>query len=129
MRHKRQQSAEDYLESILILKERLGMVRSIDIVNELGFTKPSVSVAMKNLREKSLIVMDTDGYITLTEEGLSLAEGVYERHKLLLKALLALGVPEEIAKEDACLIEHDISEETFLVIKAHVEKMEAAGKL
>lgn len=123
MRKKRQQSAEDYLESILILRDRLGMVRSIDIVNEIGYTKPSVSVAMKNLREKALIEMDKDGYITLTEEGRIKAEGVYERHKLLTKALIAMGVSEETAQEDACRIEHDISEETFEKIKAHVDKL------
>lgn len=119
---KRQESIEDYLETILVLTNRLGIVRSIDIVNDMGFTKPSVSVAMKNLREKSFITMDSNGYITLTDEGQKIAECVYERHTLLTEALIAIGVPEEIAKEDACRIEHDISPETFEKIKNHVEK-------
>ena len=120
---RRQQSTEDYLETILMLKNRLGMVRSIDIVNDMGFTKPSVSIAMKNLREKRLILMDSDGYITLTDSGQGIAERVYERHTVLAKALIAIGVSEETAKEDACRVEHDISSETFDRIKAHVEKV------
>lgn len=119
---RRQQSTEDYLETILILKNRLGMVRSIDIVNDMGFTKPSVSIAMKNLREKGFILMDSDGYIMLTDSGRGIAECVYERHTVLTKALIAIGVSEETAKEDACRVEHDISSETFDRIKAHVEK-------
>lgn len=119
---KRQESIEDYLETILVLTNRLGIVRSIDIVNDMGFTKPSVSVAMKNLREKSFITMDSNGYITLTDEGQKIAECVYERHTLLTEALIAIGVPEEIAKEDACRIEHDISPETFEKIKNYVKK-------
>jgi len=120
---RRQQSTEDYLETILMLKNRLGMVRSIDIVNDMGFTKPSVSIAMKNLREKGLILMDSDGYITLTDSGQGIAQCVYERHTVLAKALIAIGVSEETAKEDACRVEHDISSETFDRIKAHVEKI------
>lgn len=119
---KRQESTEDYLETILILKERLGIVRSIDIVNEMGFTKPSVSVAMKNLREKGCITVDTNGYITLTDKGGQLAAHVYERHLILTQALMAIGVSETAAKQDACRIEHDISEETFEQIKAHLGK-------
>lgn len=119
---KRQESIEDYLETILVLTNRLGIVRSIDIVNDMGFTKPSVSVAMKNLREKDLIIMDSNGYITLTAEGQRIAECVYERHTVLTEALVAIGVPEEIAKEDACRIEHDIRPETFEKIKKHIEK-------
>ena len=116
---KRQESTEDYLERILILKKRIGQVRSIDVVNDMGFTKPSVSVAMKNLREKGLITMDTDGYITLTHEGHSIAAEIYERHTILTDALMALGVSEEVAKEDACRMEHDMSQETFRRIKMH----------
>lgn len=119
---KRQESKEDYLETILILKNRIGLVRSIDIVNELGFSKPSVSIAMKNLREKGVIAIDSTGYITLTEEGQGIAEGVYERHTVLTQALLSIGVSEDIAKEDACHIEHDISEETFHKIKEYLHR-------
>lgn len=119
---KRQESKEDYLETILVLKNRLGLVRSIDIVNEMGYTKPSVSVAMKNLREKELITMDDDGYINLTQEGQKTASCVYERHLILTKAFIALGISEETAKEDACRVEHDLSDETFGKIKEYVLK-------
>jgi len=119
---KRQESAEDYLETILVLNKRLGMVRSIDIVNEMGFTKPSVSVAMKNLREKGLIEMDAGSFITLTADGKKIAECVFERHMVLTQALIYLGVPEDIAKEDACRIEHDLSAITFEKIKDHIDK-------
>lgn len=119
---KRQESSEDYLETILILKNKLGAVRSIDIVNELGFSKPSVSVAMKNLRQKGMIEVNGDGHIALTDTGSRLAESVYERHTLLTKALMLLGVSEETAKADACRIEHDMSKETFEKIKAYVYK-------
>lgn len=118
---KRQESSEDYLETILILKNRLGLVRSIDIVNDMEFSKPSVSVAMKNLREKGLITMDADGYITLTAAGAEIAGRVYERHTVLTQALIALGVSEATARQDACRVEHDISDETFERIKAHLE--------
>lgn len=117
---KRQESIEDYLETILILRNRLGSVRSIDIVNEMGYTKPSISVAMKNLREKEFITMNKEGYITLTEKGLNIADSVYDRHTILTKALIFLGVPEDTAKEDACRIEHDLSEITFEKIKTHI---------
>lgn len=119
---KRQQSLEDYLESILIIKERVGEVRSIDIVRELNFSKPSVSVAMKNLRTKELITMDDSGYIELTAEGLKIANKVYERHTLLTDILIKIGVSEATAREDACLIEHDISNETFEKIKEYIKK-------
>lgn len=115
---KRQQSTEDYLETILMLRRKAGVVRSIDIAGDMGFTKPSVSVAMKNLREKGLITMGTDGYIELTEAGEERARCVYERHTLLAEALIAIGVSEQTAREDACRIEHDISAETFEKIKA-----------
>lgn len=114
------ESAENYLETILILQERLPQVRSIDIVNELGFSKPSVSVAMKGLREKNLITMNSDGYISLTDGGREIAEMIYERHKLLTKWLIWLGVDKDIAAEDACKIEHDISKESFQKIKQHI---------
>ena len=114
-----QESAENYLETILILSQRIGNVRSIDIVNELEFTKPSVSVAMKNLRENGYIRMDRDGYITLTEAGREIAETIYERHTLLSQWLIRLGVDEKTAAEDACRIEHVISKESFDAIKRH----------
>lgn len=117
----RHESAEDYLETILILKGRLGVVRSIDIVNEMSFTKPSVSIGMKNLREKGCIVMDKEGYISLTQQGEEIAQRVYERHLILTKALVAVGVSEKTAKEDACRVEHDISSETFECIKKYLE--------
>lgn len=119
---KKQESVENYLETILILSNRLSSVRSIDIVKELGYSKPSVSVAMKNLRTKGYINMDDDGYITLTTEGDSLAKSIYERHIVLSKALMSIGVNEETAKEDACLIEHIISEESFEKIKLFLNK-------
>ena len=115
-----QESAENYLETILILKKRLGDVRSIDIVNELNFAKPSVSVAMKNLRENGYVKMDGSGYLTLTDKGLVIAETMYERHTLLSDWLKALGVDEKTAVEDACRIEHVISKESFDAIKKHV---------
>lgn len=117
------QSGEDYLEVILVLRERLGMVRSIDIVNEMQFKKPSVSVAMKKLRENGYIETDADGYITLTPQGREVAERVYERHQVLCSVLTALGVDEETAASDACKIEHVISDKTFSAIKEHLEKM------
>lgn len=112
-----QESAEDYLEAILMIFERKGSVRSIDIANELGYSKPSVSIAMKNLRENGYIVMDKDGYITLTDKGREVAERVYERHKLISEGLIKLGVDPRIAEDDACRIEHVISVETFEAIK------------
>lgn len=115
------ESAENYLETILILTERKGKgeVRSIDIVNELEFSKPSVSVAMKNLRENGYITVSKDGYIELTEKGAEIAEKMYERHTLLSKWLVTLGVDEKTAVEDACRIEHVISEKSFAAIKKH----------
>lgn len=117
IRHKSDESIEDYLENILMIYQRKGRVRSIDIVNDMGFTKASVSIAMKGLREKGYITMDEVGYITLTDEGLALAEKILERHNLLTKWLIDLGVSEEVARIDACRIEHDVSEETFNVLK------------
>ena len=115
------QSAEDYLETIYVLQERRGVVHSIDIVNELGFSKPSVSIAMKNLREKNHITVTDAGYIYLTESGKEIADMIFERHELLSSWLVSLGVPENIASEDACKVEHVISKETFDAIK-HIAK-------
>ena len=114
------ESAENYLETILILSRQLPVVRSVDIANELGFKKSSVSVAMKNLREKNQIVVDKSGFITLTPAGREIAEMIYERHELLSSWLMYLGVPKEIALEDACKMEHVISKESFEAIKQHV---------
>ena len=116
-----QQSAENYLETILVLTKRGGSVRSIDIANELGFSKPSVSVAMKSLRENGYIDVLGDGKIILLESGIKIAEKLYERHTVLTNTLIALGVPDEIASEDACKIEHILSEETFNAIKKHFD--------
>ena len=115
------ESAENYLETILVLQKRNGHVRSIDIANELDFTKPSISVAMKNLRQSGLIEIDANGYISLLEEGQKIAETIYERHTILTNWLIEIGVPSAIADEDACKIEHVISEESFLAIKNQYE--------
>ena len=117
------ESAENYLETILKLSNTLPAVRSIDIVNELGFKKSSVSVAMKHLREKEYIIVADDGHISLTDSGRAIAEMVFERHQLLTLWLTRMGVPEEIAAEDACKIEHDISDETFEKLKTFLEKL------
>ena len=121
---KSNESAEDYLETILILSNKLPVVRSVDISNELGYKKSSVSVAMKNLREKNHITMTDAGYIYLTEKGKKIAENVYERHKTLKKFLIDLGVNQEVAEEDACRVEHVISQESFDCLKKHIENME-----
>ncbi len=113
-------SAEDYLETILILSHRNGMVRSIDIANELSYSKPSVSIAMKNLRENGYIKVDANGYISLEPSGLAIAEKIYERHTLFSTWLTNLGVDPQIAQEDACRIEHVISEQSFAALKKHV---------
>ena len=118
------QSAEDYLESILVLKERLGQVRSIDIVNELGYSKPSVSIAMKKLRENGYITMGADGLITLNESGLEIASRVYNRHKTITRMFTLMGVSPETAAEDACKVEHDLSDETFQRILEFVRNAE-----
>ena len=115
-----QESAENYLDTILILQHKKGSVRSIDIVNELDYAKPSVSVAMKNLRENGYILMDTSGFITLTEKGRVIADTMYERHTMISDWLVTLGVNRETAVEDACRIEHVISAESFEAIKRHV---------
>lgn len=117
-----QESAENYLETILILQQRLGAVRSIDIANELEFSKPSVSVAMRNLREKGMIRVDEGGVITLLPDGREIAERIYERHTLLTVWLTNLGVTPEVAAEDACRIEHLLSEESFAALKRHAQQ-------
>lgn len=116
------ESAEDYLEAILILRERQGTVRSIDIVHQLELTKPSVSVAMKRFRENGYIEMDNDGFITLLPPGEEIAQRIYDRHKVLTRFLVRLGVSESVASADACKIEHDLSEETYTRIKEHAVK-------
>lgn len=116
------ESAENYLEAILVLKEEKGVVRAIDIAHHLGYSKPSVSVAMKQLENNGFISRDDDGHITLTDDGMEIATSIYERHAVLSKLFMMIGVPEEIAKEDACKIEHHISNETFECIKAHYRK-------
>ena len=117
IKHRADESLEDYLETILMLQKSRGQVRSIDIANEMNFTKPSVSVAMKNLREKGYITMDSTGYITLTESGRQRAEDVLERHTTLADLLMHIGVSKETALADACKVEHDLSEESFEAIK------------
>ena len=114
------ESSENYLETILILSKKLPVVRSVYIAKELGFKKSSVSIAMKNLRAKNQITVTDAGFIYLTEEGLAIAEMIYERHELLSKGLISLGVDPKVAVEDACRIEHVISSESFAAIKAHM---------
>lgn len=116
------ESSEDYLETILILKERTGQVRSIDIATEMNYSKPSISVAMKKLRENGYIEVDQSGFITLTDSGYEIASSIYDRHKVLTSFFISLGVNEKTAAEDACRIEHDLSPETYEKIKAHALK-------
>lgn len=115
------ESAENYLETILVLSQQLPVVRAVDISHELGFKKSSVSIAMKNLREKQHITVTDAGFIYLTESGKEIAEMILERHQLLSSWLIRLGVPEEIAQEDACKLEHVISKESFDAIKQHIK--------
>ena len=117
-----QESAENYLETILVLQQRKGSVRSIDIANELEFSKPSVSVAMKNLRQGGYIEMDAAGQIRLLPPGQAIAEAVLEKHRLMTEFLISLGVSAEVAAEDACRIEHVLSDESFEAIKNHAQK-------
>ena len=114
------ESSENYLEAILVLSKRRPVVRSIDVANYLNFSKPSVSVAMKNLRAKELVEVSDEGYITLTEAGSEIANMIYERHTFLSELLIKLGVDSEIATEDACSIEHRISKESFEALKNYV---------
>lgn len=122
-KHKSDESVQDYLETIYVLNNELAQVRSVDIANELSYSKPSVSVAMKNLRANGYIEVSSEGYITLTESGLQIAKTVYERHSLMTKFLVHLGVDPEIAKEDACMMEHDISAESFEALKKHINNL------
>lgn len=117
MKKKYNESAEDYLETILILSKKLPVVRAVDIATELDFKKSSVSVAMKNLREKGHITVTEAGFIYLTDTGKEIAEMIYERHDVLTHYFMTLGVPEDIAEQDACKIEHIISRESFDAIK------------
>ena len=119
-------SAEDYLEAMLMMKEKHGFIRSLDVAEQLGVTKPSVSYATKHLREGRYITMDKDNMITLTDSGMEIARRIYTRHKKLTEFLIKLGVDEPIAHEDACKVEHDISEETFQAICRHVNKWDRA---
>ena len=114
------QSGEDYLEAILALRQQKGTVRSIDVVQYLGYSKPSISRAMSILRSSGYITMEKDGRLELTQAGEAVAQSIYERHRFLTQWLIRLGVSPEVAAEDACKIEHDISEETFSRLKAHI---------
>ena len=120
------ESAENYLEAILMVRQEKGAVRAIDIVNKLGFSKPSVSVAMKNLETNEFITRDGDGFIRLTESGEEIASMIYERHNLLTDIFVRIGVDPETARDDACKVEHDLSEDTFECIKkaylAHLQE-------
>lgn len=116
------QSGEDYLEAILVLRERKGNVRSIDVAQHLNYSKPSVSRAMSILRANGYITVEQDGRLALTASGEQVAREIYERHKLLTDWLVRLGVSPEVAAEDACKIEHDISPETFRCLKQHVQR-------
>lgn len=116
------ESAENYLEAILMIKQQKGYVRSVDIAHFLNFTKPSVSVAMKSFREEGYISVDASGNIELTQKGIDIANKVYERHEVIAQALIALGVSETTAYEDSCKVEHVISQETFEKLKEHLNK-------
>lgn len=121
--HKSEESMEDYLETIYILSRRLPVVRSIDIATELGYSKPSVSVAMKNLRTKEFIKVSPEGYISFTEKGQQLAAETFERHTVIANWLISLGVDPKTASQDACKMEHDISRETFQALKEHIQSV------
>ncbi len=116
------ESGEMYLETILILSQKQNMVRSIDVAEDMGFSKPAVSRAMAKLKADKYILIDSEGYIALTESGRQIAEKIYERHTILTRFLIRLGVDEEIAAADACKIEHDMSDKTFDAIKNHVRE-------
>ncbi len=123
-----QKSAEDYLEAVLILQERSGTARSVEVAAELGFSKASVSVAMKKLRENGYIQVDENGLLHLTDSGRAIAQRIYARHKLLAAFFVRLGVREDIAAADACKIEHDLSEESYQALLGHVQKsLDGAG--
>lgn len=116
------ESREDYLERILILKQKNNNVRSIDIATDMTFSKASISIAMKKLKDSNYITIDENGYINLTNQGEEIAQKIYQRHIVLTKFLISIGVNEEIAKKDACKIEHDLSEETFEAIQKIINK-------
>ena len=116
-------SAEDYLEAMLMMKEQHGYIRSIDVAQQLGVTKPSVSYATKQLRENGYITMDHANFIVLTDKGMEIADRIYTRHKVLTDFFKKLGVDEATAREDACNVEHDLSEETFHALRTHIEEM------
>lgn len=118
--HKSEESMEDYLETIYVLRKRLPVVRSIDIATELGYSKPSVSVAMKNLKTRGFVTVSQEGYISFTEQGEALSAETFERHTVIRDWLINLGVNEETASEDACKMEHDMSSETFQALKKHI---------
>ena len=120
-----QKSAEDYLEAMLMMKEKHGYIRSVDVAEQLGVTKPSVSYATKRLRENGYITMDRSGFITLTDSGMEIANRMYSRHKTLTEFFVSIGVNPVTAREDACKIEHDISQETFDALCAHAGVMKA----
>lgn len=115
-----QKSAEDYLEMIMMLKEKRGNVRSIDVATEMGVTKPSVSVAVKRLRENGYLVVDDDGMLNLTESGSEIAGRMYDRHRMLTDFFVSIGVSPETAREDACKVEHDLSDETYKALCRHI---------
>lgn len=117
IQHKAEESLEDYLETILILNRRLSVVRSIDVATEMNFSKPSVSIAMKNLKNRGYVTVSEDGYLHLTDEGQKIAESVYERHTLLTDWLVHLGVDPRVAASDACKMEHDITQESYEAMK------------
>lgn len=117
-------SAEDYLEAMLMLKEEKGYIRSVDIADRLNVARPSVSYSVKNLKENGYLSMDKSGFITLSESGMAIAEKIYTRHKVLTRFFISLGVDETTAREDACKVEHDLSDETFDALLKHVEEME-----
>lgn len=122
------QSAEDYLEAILMLRERNGAVRSVDIAAELEYSKASVSVAMKKLRENGYVAVDGDGFLSLTPAGEEIAGQIYQRHKALTDFFISLGVDPEIAAQDACKVEHDLSQETFQKLLGHIEGVGGKGR-
>lgn len=127
VRNRSKESEEDYLETILILMDQLQAVRSVDIAEEMGYSKASISVAMKNLKEKEYIEISKEGYITLTPSGKKIASEIYERHKVITDLLIGLGVNPVTASEEACKIEHDISAETFEAIKRHISIKKTNG--
>ena len=123
-----QKALEDYLEAMLRCKEERGYIRSVDVAEMVGVTKASVSYSTKRLREKGYITMEKDGLITITESGMEIAQHIYTRHKTLTELLMMLGVSEAVAREDACKLEHDLSEESFNAMCEHARKMSSFGK-